>query len=229
MAINRNRIENRLRPFLLTRLPGGVLDLLVTEDYIDLYNDVANDLNNVAVLNVERYYKTASTTTAEDASITNFLLAGIIEKVLWFRYEQSGWEDQRYSFANDRIILKSTGNGAVLDIHYLRKPEQVSIGTDEIDLPGQIEQDYYDLLKVRFLSEYGENANVSYSEALEYYAEKARRKVKVPKLENMGVQRFWMHQSGDDTIYDITEQYIDLENFVTGVDGNYTYNGANNG
>ena len=176
----------------------------------------------------ERYYKTASTATAEDSDITNFLLAGVIEKVLWFKYTQSGWEDQRYSFTEDRILTMTTANGALLDIHYLRKPEPVSIGTDEIDLPSQVEQDYYDLLKVRFLSEYAESANVSYAEALEYYSEKARRKVKIPKIENMGIQRFWMGQAGDDTVYDITEQYIDMENFVTGVDGNYYYTGGNN-
>lgn len=227
MAISKQRIENRLRPFLLTRIPAEVLDMLVTEDYLDIFNDVAEDMNNIAALNVERFYKTGSSDISEDTGITNFLLEGIVERHIMLKYTHSTYDTQFYSYQNDRLVFKSSANGAVIDFYYVRKPERVSIDGDEIDLPSQVEQDYYEAVKSRFLSEYAENANVSYEEVLNYYADKALRKINRPTLE--GVQRSWMGMSGDDTVYDITDHYISLENFATDTNGDLYYTGGNDG
>lgn len=225
MALAKSRIQALLQPYLTLYLPKEVIDSLVEEDYLEIFNQVAEDLNSRGYLNVERFYKTASTDTAEDSDVTNFLLQGEIEKILDFKYHDDDWEEVRYTYSSDRLALKETADGVLLDIHYLRRPEEITIATDEIDLPHQVLPEYLELLKIRFRKDYGDMGDADYEERLIYYAEKARRKIQrpVPMAE---VRRSWFQQTGDDHVYVVEpNQYIGLENFVTGVDGNLTYTG----
>lgn len=226
MSISRTRIESDLAPFLLTRIREDVVDLLADEDYQNLYNNVANDLNERAELNMERFYKKTGADTAEDDSYTNYLTQGVVLKVFEFYYEGTDWETQAYCFASDRIFLKTApATGVQLDVHYLRQCEDVSAGSDEIDLPFNVHPDYLELLKVKLQVDYGDMSFENYEQALEYFSNKSRLKVKDHYLRSRGVKSYWMGQTGDDSVFDITGQWIGLDNFATDADENYYYTG----
>jgi len=226
MSISKARIQSDLQPYLLTRIEKSVIDMLTDEDYLLLYNNVANDLNEEADLNVERFYKVTGADTAEDDDYTNYLVQGVISRIYEFIYQGTDWETQAYGFANDRFFLKTApATGVQLDVHYLRQCEDVSALTDEIDLPAQVGNDYLELLKVKLRVDYGDANQGDYEQALQYYGEKARRRVKNHYLDHRGVKRYWMGQTGDDGVYDITGQWIGLDNFIVDVNSNYVYTG----
>lgn len=224
MAISRAEVQSRLQPYLLTHLDKNVLDLLTNTEFVAVFNDVANDLNETAQLNQERYLQTGSATTAEDDEFTNFLLAGVISRVYSFKFESSDWRDQRYSYTEDRIVLKESAEGVVMDIKYLRKCEDVDVVADEIDLPSQVLQDYVEILKIRFRMDYGNLPMGSYDTALQTYAVKAQQNTPNP-YSGSGIRRNWFNQTGDDNTYEIIHQWISMDNFTADVGGIYTYVG----
>jgi hypothetical protein len=223
VAISRAEVQSRLQPYLLTHLDKQVLDLLTNDEFVDVFNDVANDLNETAQLNQERYLETGSDTTAEDDGFTNFLLAGDISRIYSFKFEGSGWRTQKYSYTEDRIVLKDSAEGIVLDIKYLRKCEDVDVVADEIDLPSSVLMDYVELLRVKFRMDYGNYPAGSYEAALQtYVAIKAQQNV--PNMySGSGIRRNWFQQTGDDNVYEIIDQWISMDNFVADVNGIYTY------
>jgi hypothetical protein len=222
MAISVSEIHSRLQPYLSVHLKEEVVDLLIDTDYLRIMNDVANDLNDRGFLNMERWANTGGSVTAEDSGYTNYLMQGEIQNILSFYYEDSDWETQRYSYTADRVILKDSAADVDMDIRYLRKCEDVSLTTDEIDLPEAVLVDYMELLKTRLRIDYGNLTKTDYETALEYYAEKASRKVNGPKPKVDGVHRHWFYDD-DDEQYNITSQYIGIENFVADVSGNYSF------
>jgi len=226
LAISINRIQSRLQPFLLANLKPEVIDVLMPEDFVEIYNEVANDLNETAQLRIEHYYKLTSTTSAEDTSMTNFLLQGIIKKVLSFKFETSGWKDIRYTYINDRIVFKAANAAGIqMDIWYLRQCEEVSGNSDEIDLDNSVLPEYLELLKVKIMQDYGGMTDIDYENKLQHYSLKARQKVKIHSLSDQGIRRSWLEQSGDDTVYEIVNQWISQDNFATNLDGDLVYVG----
>lgn len=226
MAISKARIQSDLQPYLLTRIEKSVIDMLTDEDYLLLFNNVANDLNEEADLNMERFYKVTGADTAEDDDYTNYLVQGVISRIYEFLYYGTDYETQAYGFANDRFFFKTApATGVQLDVHYLRQCEDVSALTDEIDLPSQVLNDYLELLKVKLRVDYGDADQGGYEQALQYYGEKARKRVKNHYLIRRGVKRYWMGQTGDDGVYDISGQWIGLDNFITDANSNYVYSG----
>lgn len=222
MSINLSEIKDRLRPFLMTHWEPDVLDLMVDDDFLNIFNDVANDLNDEGQINLERFYAKTGSTHAEDSNYTNYLMAGDISKVLSFWYEAADWDDQYYSYTADRIILKETASSGIqMDIRYLRKCEDLVDPTDEVDLPDEVIPEYMELLKKRLLTDYGTQKVESYESALMFYSSKAYGKMNVRIIEKR-LSKTWMGQVGGDN-YDITNNYISLDNFVSGVDDNYSY------
>jgi len=226
VAISKNRIEARLQPFLLANLKTEVIDVLMPEDFIEIYNEVAHDLNESAQLRVEHFYKKTSATAAEDSNLTNYLLQGIISKIFSFKFETSAWKEARYTYINDRIVFSEAQDAGIqMDIWYLRKCEEVSAGTDEIDLDNSILPEFLELVKVKVLQDYGGMTDIDYENKLQHYGLKARQKIKIHALSDQGIRRSWFEQTGDDTIYEIVGQWISQDNFTTGLDGNLTYVG----
>ncbi len=229
MSISKAKIEANLRPFLLTKINREVLDILTDENFVDIYNDVARDLNTVAELLIERYRKLTDLTNAEDDSLTNYLMQRPIIKVLSVKYHSPSWEDQFWTWLNDdnnngRVILKTAPTGGVtLDIWYLGDIENVAIDTDDIDLPGNVMPEFVELVKRRILADYGELDINSYEESLIYFSEKARAKNERHLLDGPA-DVYWFHQSGDTTVYDITDQFVSAgDNVFPDIDGNYVF------
>lgn len=226
MALSRAEVQSRLQPYLLVHLPKEVLDLMTNAEFVDVFNDVAKDLNGEAQLNQERFKNTINSTTAEDALCTNFLLAGNILRIYSFKYESSDCDTQRYSYINDRIVLKESASDIEVDIAYLRDCEDIDVVADEIDLPNGVLQDYVELLKIKFRMDFGKLAEMTYDQALKFYGEKARQHVQPHALEGEGVRRSWLGLDTDDNIYEIRSQWVGLENFTADISGIYTYVGS---
>jgi len=221
MAISLDAIKNRLRPYLLAHWSEEVLDFMTDDDFLNIFNDVANDLNEEAQINLERFYKETGSVNAEDDEYTNYLMAGDILKVIAFKYEGSDWETQYYSYIDDRIILKvSPSEGTQMDIKYIRKCEDLVDSTDEVDLPDTVIPEYVELLKKRLLVDYGPATTDSYESALIYYGQKALSKIQMHVVNTTRIRRFWMRQM-DDSLYHIEDHYISLDNFVSDSNGNY--------
>lgn len=223
--ISKTRIENRLRPFLLIKLPKEVYDQMVAEDFLEVFNRVCEDLNNVAFLRLERYSKLTGADTSEDDDYTNYLLQRVIVKVLEISLTDSDWQNIKWTFMNDRVAFNQTTDGAQLEILYLGKPEPITAGTDEIDLPEEVEGEYLELLETFFVNKFTNDGGLTYQQALEIYGMKAEVKVGKNVYYNKGVKRSWMGQAGDDFTYDIKNQYISLDSFITDIDGNLVYTG----
>ena len=227
MAITYQNLKTRLLPYLMTKLDKGVLDLLVDTDFLRKFNQVASDLNSRAFIRTERFYKKTSTTNAEDSDLTNYLLAGVILKVMSFKYEDGDAASQYYTFVQDRIVLKvGPTSGIQMDIYYLRDVEEIADNTDEIDLPDEIVDDFEELVKIKLQVDYGNLSNVDYTQYLDFYANKAQRRAHIPKLQG-GVRGSWLGMSDDKNRYEIVDQYISLDNFITDVNGDYVHVGGN--
>jgi len=226
MAISKLRVENRLRPILSAKLPKEVLDQLVEEDFLEIFNEVAYDLNSTAFLRLERYLKNTGSSTAEDDAFTNYLVQRKIEKVLRIKIKDSDWLDIKWTYLNDRIALSQTSDGAELDILYLGRPEDIEADSDEIDLPVEVESEYLALLEAKLLSRFAsDNGGTTYQQAIEFYGPRSRRKVNKNIYYSQGIKRHWMRQTGDDTVYDIKSNYISLDNFITNAAGDLVYSG----
>lgn len=222
MAISKTRIENRIRPWLTLTVEAEKLGMLDADTLLEIFNEVMHDLNREAELNIERFYKLSGTDNAEDANATNYLVQGNIEKVISFKLEDSDWQNFEYSYIDDRILLNKTSDDAQMDVLYLRKCEELSAASDEIDLPFQVEKDYFDLLKYRFMAEFGVAPLEEYMAKLEYYANKACQRVDRPQANKGQVRRNWFFQT-DDEQYMITNQHATIENWIVDIDGNYSF------
>lgn len=223
MSLSKVKIQNRLSPFLLQTISSEILGLLTEDDFLDIFNSVAADLNDSAQIHIERYFKKTGADNSEDSNYTNYLLDGEIRKIISFKLEDINWENISYAFISDRIILDKKSTNAQMTILYLRDVEDVSADTDVIDLPESLFEDYLSLLRLRIVQEYGQTPSQTYEEALAYYTEKAQEKLSRTKVNHSKVRREWMQQTGDDFIYMITDKEIGIENFILGQDGNYTH------
>lgn len=227
MALSKSRIQNRLRPILLAKLPKEIIDEFVDEDWLEYFNNVAEDLNREAYLRLERYCKTTGADNSEDDDYTNYLVQRKIEKVLSISLHDPDWEDIKWTFLEDRIALSQTSNGYKLDILYLGKPESVDALTDEIDLPDEVLEEYMEILEAKILSKFSDNGNIDYQQILDFYGKRARQKAGKNIYYNKGIKRTWFHQKGDDFVYDIKKNYVSLENFTTDINSNLVYSGYN--
>lgn len=225
MALSLTKIKDRLRPFLLARIEGDILSELSDSDFLDIFNDVANDFNDVAKINLERYNKETGSVAAEstDTTYRNYKLQGEISKILYFKYEDDGWASQQYTYTQDRIALKNQpDDGVEMDIRYLRKCEDLEDPTDEVDLPDSVLPEYLELLKARLLADYGKASNMDYESALNYWADKASGKVQRHAVNDLGVLRDWFYQN-DDMKYDITDHWISEDHFIANASGDLIY------
>lgn len=186
----------------------------IDDEFFELLNKVANDLNVVGSIHVERYY--GKTTDAQ----TNYDIQGEISKVLWFKYESDDWEDQYWTFILDKIVLKEAPDGQIqMDIEYVRKVENVALTADEIDLPEIYMHDFIDLVKRRMLVEFGKSSEMEYEAVLKLKARSAP--AKRHHRDTGGTWRHWFIPSKGDDQYDITENWISQDYLLQDVSGDY--------
>ncbi len=224
MAISKNTIQERLRPFILRSVNKEVIGLLTDAEFLDMYNDVAKDLNESVELRVEKFDKECNTTNAEDSDLTNYLTQRPILKVFSFMYEDDAWVDQIWSWS-----LDSNGNGVIvlktapatdvrMIIEYLGDLENVTDSSDEIDLPDNLLVEFLELLKKRILADYTDQ-KVEYEKWLDYYSGKARMKTENRMMGNK-LRRSWLGMTGDDHVYEINQQWVSAgDNMYTDVNG----------
>jgi len=225
MGLSKTNIQDRLRPFLIVNVDESILTMLTDTFFLNLYNDTANDFNDMGLLNIERYNKETGSVAAEstDTTYRNYLLQGKISKILYFKYESDAWASQQYVYTEDRVALKTApGDGVEMDIIYLRKCEDIEDATDEIDLPENVLPEYVELLKARILADYGKSSNSDYESSLRFWSEKANQKTKKHAVNNLGTFRHWFYQN-DDAKYDITDFWIQEDSFVASDDGDLIY------
>ena len=221
--ISKAKIESRLRPWAQAVLDEDQYGMLTPEHLLELFNEACEDLNSHGQVRIERFLKKTGSDLAEDSNKTNYLLNGVIERIISFKYSTSGYETQEYSYISDRLILKTGSEGVEMDITYLRKTEKIEADSDEIDLPEEIIPEYLALLRVKIMDEMGISAPDAYQDALMAYKEKVQHKLQRPLWKPGEVKRSWMGQSGDDHYGLIKDNYIGIENFTLDVSGNYTY------
>lgn len=224
MAISKNTIQERLRPFILRSVSKEVIGLLTDDEFLGMYNDVAKDLNEMAEIRLEKFDKESNTTNAEDSDLTNYLTQRPILKVYSFMYEDDAWGDQIWSWSLDSngngvIVLKTAPTSGVrMIIEYLGDLEDVTNDSDEIDLPDNLLPEYLELLKKRILADYTDQ-RVEYEKWLDYYSDKARMKTENRMMGNK-LRRSWLGMTGDDHVYEINQQWVSAgDNMYTDVNG----------
>ena len=231
MSISKLALHNRLRPFILAKVSPLVLDNLLDANFVQLYNDVARDLNQGAEIRMERFYQKTVAANAEDTNLTNYKMQRKVLKVFGFKYETDGYADQKWTYVYEdadgdgRIVLKTTVTSSIqMTILYLGDVEKVTDDTDEIDLPDGALPEFIELCKKKILSDYSQEEIVNYEEMVKFYSDKVGMK-QDRILTRSGIKPYWLGLTGDEALkYQILENYQTAgDNVTAGVDGNYTW------
>lgn len=235
MAISKSDIQSRLKPWLRINLPTEVLQNLRDADFLDLFNDVARDLNELAQIHIERFYKTTNATNATptDSEIRNYKTQRRILRVYDFRFEDANYQTAIWTYIKEdadgdgRIVLKTQpGEGTQLDAWYLGDIEPIADDSDEIDLPESVLMEFFELVKKKVLVDYGKSENLDYEQAVQYYSEKAYSK-KESKLmiSDGGVKPYWFGGVGDRAFkYNVMKNYVSpADNVYTDGSGDYHF------
>jgi len=209
MAYLVNEIQNKVRAELRRKLPFETLPLITNEEFYDICNRVQRDINIRAEVHWERYYQDA---TADE---TNYEMAGKILKVVYFYYESSDYADQRYTYIDDVIVLKTAPSAVQLDIRYLRDTGDISGPTDEIDLPDNLMSDFIDLVRTLSMIRFGDMPQERYDAELE--AKIPMIKMQLPRrgaLPDKGVLRYDPSGERNDFKYVITNNWVSADSVV---------------
>jgi len=212
-----SEVQNRIQPWAVRNLPPEHLGNFTDEEFVDLVNKVANDLNIYGAINIERCYETLS------AGNFNHDVGGVIMKVFWIFYEDGDYKNQYWGFVDDTLVFKETPGGDVqLDLEYLRKCEDVEDLTDEIDLPEQYMPEFLNLVKDQMKVEFGLVDDSAYMASLTAYGQTAARKKH--DFSTKSRWRHWLIPAKGDDLYDITENYVSQDTiYLSAVDGLYYF------
>jgi hypothetical protein len=217
MPLTLSTMKEKIQIWALRKFEEDKLGDFDDTEHLDIFNQVAEDFNLKAAIRRERYYN--DTVAGE----TNYEMAGVIKKVLLFKYHDTGFETQEWSFAVDTIVLKNAPGGTVqLDIHYLRAVEKLVDPTDEVDLPDSVLLDYLDLVKKRLEVEYGDEEDAVYTAYLKTKARLARKGRHIQPI-HPGVMRVWGTWASGDDLYDITDQWVSNDSVTMDITGHYYF------
>jgi len=217
MALTLSQMKEQIQIWALRKFDEDKLRDFDDTEVLSLFNQVAEDFNLEAAIRRERYYQ--KTTAGE----TNYEMQGIIKKVLLFKYHDTDFETQYYSFALDVIVLKNSPGGQVqLDIHYLRAVEKLVDPTDQVDLPDHLLLDYMDLVRKKLQVEYGDEDEAVYTAYLKTKSRLARRGRHIQPI-HPGVMRVWGTWDSGDDIYDITDQWVSNDSVAIDLSGSYYF------
>lgn len=235
MSLSKTNIQERLKPFLRINLPTEVLQNLRDSDFLAIFNDVARDLNEMAQLHIERFYKMTNSinATPSDATIRNYKTQRRILRIYDFRYEDSDYLNQIWTYIREdadgdgRIVLKTQPTGAIqMDMWYLGDIEPVADATDEIDLPESMLAEFFELVKKKILVDYGKVEYIDYEQAAIFHSEKVYEK-KDSKLmiSDGGVKPYWFGMVGDRASkYDLMKNYVPpADNVTADINGDYQF------
>jgi len=211
-----SEVKDRIQMWALRNFEPGILQLFTNDEFIDLLNQVQRDMNTAGQIHWERYNRDTTSGT------TNYEMSRVILEIAWFYYKSDDWTSQHWTFINDTIVLEDTPSGEVeMDIESLGDTEDVLDDTDEIDLPETMQHDFLELVRAKFAVEFGKSDESLYQMKLDRFAKSVPHKRH--HRDTGGVWRHWGVPSLGDEQYDITENWIENENLVTDVDGNYYF------
>lgn len=217
MPLSLSQLQTKVQLFALRKFDEDKLGDLDDTEILNIFNQVADDFNVEGAIRRERYYN--DTTAGE----TNYEMQGVIRRVYLFKYEDTDFETQYYSFVNDTIVLKNSPGGQFkLDIHYLRAVEAIANPTDQVDLPETVLLDYVDLVKKRLEVEYGDEEEAVYTAYLKQKGRQARRGRHLQPI-SPGIMRVWGTYETDDTIYDITDNWVSEDSVTADITGHYYF------
>ena len=212
------QIWQRLRPWAFRNLDKTIFNSITDEEFIDMLNLVTQDLNIQAELRLERYNKNAVENT------TNYEMQGEIQHVYYFKYKDAAWQDQRYSWVNDVLLLKNVpaSNNIEMDVYYLRRTMDITNqAVDQIDLPGYAILDFLELVKTRMRIEFGKDHSLDYNAELQYRATQCRIKRGNNPLDALGTFERYVAPEYDQRRYDITDQFVSRDSVAAYDDGTY--------
>jgi len=227
MAILVSKLKSDLRPWLLARVPSDMLDSLQDSDFVAIWNYVARDINDLAQLRTEIFSQKCAADNAEEATLRNYLLQGVIKKIFKVEVSQPYIDGnyQQYTYTSDRFVLRyAPSANSLLTILYLRDIEEVSIADEsEVDLPNEVYHEYLDLIKSRILADYNIESGMDYQAKLVALIPQIRRKQTNQETMYGEVASTWFGKSGDTRYNDITARFLGLENWVADINGDYTH------
>lgn len=227
MSLTVLEAKNKLQPYILRYVPKESAEWIFDSEFIDILNSVANDLNRMTAMHIERY----TLKTVED--INYYEMAGDISKMLLFMYYDSGWEEQQYAILRvsgtpfkSLIVLKSTPDAEIeMDIRYTRQVLEVTdTDSDEIDIPDRFLTDFLDLVKAKIRVEFGNAPLIEYDGYLELKSKQVGRGLD-PYGAAEGIRRWWPFEGAnkDESLYDITAFRVSDDHVIVGSGPTYTW------
>jgi hypothetical protein len=212
MALTVAQVKKSARNFLLRKMDAQAINRVTDDEFVEIMNRVARDLNHEAEIRIERYNK--DTTSGKK----NYEMQGVIHHVYYFYYKHADWKDQRWTYKNDVIVLKDdpASDDVEIDIHYLRETENVTISdTDEIDLPDYAIDAFQDLVKTRMLVEFLDSNEEIYMQKLALKARMLRSRQSNNNMDSIPVVIHWASYSEGSNQYDITDQWVSQDSVGT--------------
>jgi hypothetical protein len=226
MALTYLQLKNKLQPYILRFVDKEATEWIFDDEFLDLVNICAHQLNEAAHINVNRYYRETL------ADTNHYEMNGDIVQVLKFKYEGSDWVTQKYAVATvaglpflSVIVLRTTPTAGIqLDIQYLRRCGELTEDTDEVDLPDVALPEYIELVKSKILVDFARQDRLAYERDLEILKSKVMAKLDNPSLYGGKVKRhFGGLSSTADDYYDILHSRLSTDHVIVGDDGSYTW------
>lgn len=232
MSLSLSELKTKMQPYILRNIQDQTSEWIFDSEFEDIANFVADQLNEYAYINVERYYR--KTTSGENA----YDMAGDIIKMRRFKYEAADFNTQWYAIVHNvyaagedhegeyysTIVLKNdpTTSDVQMDINYLRRCFKMADDADELDLPDKFIMDYLELLKTKIKIDFGDADPLLFDRDLRIFGDKCVQKNQRPQLHEGRVKRYFGGlDTTSDFIYDITEKQLSSDHVSTDLSGNY--------
>jgi hypothetical protein len=198
-------------------------------------SDVQRDMNAFGEYLIERVFKKTGSTNATATDTTNYVnydVTGKIIDVIRFKYDDSTYQDQYYSFTSNRIVLKKPVTAASdfqMDILYLRDTTDVDSTDDYIDMPNQLIPIFEMLCRHKIITDLDpkadlDNYNIALNRMQNEILKHAPDNSRLYRETTAGVSGYYMGLTGGNDIYDITHKFIGIDNFTADGNGDYLHN-----
>jgi hypothetical protein len=234
MSITWSEIKTKIRPYFLRFVEPEIIEFITDSDIADVCNFVADQMNEAAHINVERYYRK----TVIDQN--DYEMNGDIIKIIYLKYESGDFTTQKYTVVpvayaegDDNegefysvIVFKITPTSAniQLDILYLRRCHKIlpTADTDQLDLPDKVIPDFLELLKTKIRVDYGNADPLIWDRDLQIKCNSIIGKLDNPDIKKGRVRNYWgVMDTKDDNFYDIVDKRLSEDHVYTDVNGNF--------
>ena len=213
--MTRDDIIKEIYPFVQSNVPPEKIKYYTDISLDRILNFVADHLNNKFVYNLEfEEFITA-------ASTTNYSLRGNVERALYFFYENAAYATQRYSYSDNVLILKNDPGVTSVKFSYLRKVNPLSYTNNAaaLDLPSSIHHYFIELVKAKILEDaVSKDFRGHYIKTLNELLGVLNYAGSLPKRIRTKTKGVWLGQTGDGSVYDITNQYVSIASVIAADD-----------